>query len=148
MGGMKARQERDRQRGLPASGLGGSRAVVVPRPEVRQKMERTPRVLVWKQLRMSGRRMCMGSGRYGPGYLWVSVPLGVPPSPEGRRVLICKLLLFTLYLDFRVAFSVPFLTALCFHFITAKRVRVTAWKTDSPMSPLLTLFEIFSLPKM
>lgn len=77
--------------------------------EVRQKMERTPRVLVWKQLQMSGRRMCMGSGRYGPGYLWVSVPLGVPPSPEGRRVLICKLLLFTLYLDFRVAFSVPFL---------------------------------------
>lgn len=32
MGGMKARQEGDSQRGLPTSGLGGSRAVVVPRP--------------------------------------------------------------------------------------------------------------------
>lgn len=32
LGGMKARQEGDSQHGLPTSGLGGSRAVMVPRP--------------------------------------------------------------------------------------------------------------------
>lgn len=81
MGGMKARQEGDRQRGLPASGLGGSRAVVVPRPEVRQKMEAHASSPGVEAAPNVGQGVCAWApADTGPGYLWVSVPLGVPPA--------------------------------------------------------------------
>ena len=73
--------------------------------EARQKMECTPRVLVWKTTPNVGQLYVHGLQQIRA---WLTLGFSSTrgaPCPEGRRVLICKLLLFTLYSDFKVAFS-------------------------------------------